>query len=302
MKIRRTIFFAALLMAGSHAYAQIEGSRAFTFPENNNELIRIQNEGGDPRHAGDVKIAFYGHNAFKITSPKGLTVLFDPWRNDPTGFWGKWYFGEFPAIPVDLVVSTHAHFDHDAVHRLHALMVMERFVGQFKLGDISLMGLADKHQCASPTHSKWDEAAAKLHLETCPPNNALGFDNNIQVLETGGLRVAIWGDNRAMPGPALDKFLHNLDILVLPIDDTGTILTSEEIAQILARYAPKAVIPAHYLVHGLTTDVAGFKTADGWVTRRKDVHRVAGGRMIFNATELLGAHGRVYYFGNSYVK
>jgi hypothetical protein len=49
---------------------------------NDNALIKLQKGGGDPTHYGDVKIEFYGHNAFVITSPTGLTILTDPWRND----------------------------------------------------------------------------------------------------------------------------------------------------------------------------------------------------------------------------
>jgi Beta-lactamase superfamily domain len=77
--------------------------------------------------------------------PKGLTVLTDPWRNDSTGAYPKWFLNDFPALRVDIVISTHAHFDHDAVERPNGLMVLERLVGQFKLGDIEITGLADKH-------------------------------------------------------------------------------------------------------------------------------------------------------------
>ena len=81
---------------------------------NDNALITVQKTGGDPARPGDVKIEFYGHDAFKITSPAGLTVLTDPWRNDSTGLYPRWFLTEFPAIRVDIVLSTHAHFDHDA--------------------------------------------------------------------------------------------------------------------------------------------------------------------------------------------
>ena len=91
---------------------------------NNNSLIAIQAKGGDATRSGDVKVEFYGHDAFKFTSPEGLTILTDPWRNDSTGFYGKWFLNEFPAIPVDIVLSTHAHFDHDAVERPLGLMVL----------------------------------------------------------------------------------------------------------------------------------------------------------------------------------
>jgi len=302
-RILKTSALATFIMlaAAGMVHAQvIEGSHAFTFPENNNQLIAIQQKGGDPGHAGNVKIEFYGHEAFKVTSPEGLTVLFDPWRNDPTGFWGKWFFTDFPEIPVDIAISTHAHFDHDAVHRPHARMVFERPIGEFALGDVEITGLADKHQCASPEHHKWDQVSAAAHITTCPPNNPLGFDNVIQVLRTGGLRIATWGDNRPNPDPSLDDRLRNLDVLILPIDGSKTLLTYEEIGAILEKYKPKAVIPAHYLVKGLSTDVSGFQSAEDWVKTQKDVHRVEGGELVLSASELSGADRRVYYFGDGF--
>src|ERR1700734_979520 len=69
-----------------------------SFVWNDNSLIKVQKGGGDPARHGDVKIGFYGHNAFVITSPTGLTVLTDPWRNDSTGHYPKWFLSEFPAI------------------------------------------------------------------------------------------------------------------------------------------------------------------------------------------------------------
>jgi hypothetical protein len=48
-----------------------------------------------------------------------------------------------------------------------------------------------------PPAEKPDSASAGLHEETCPPNNVIAFDNAIEVIETGGLRIAVWGDNRA---------------------------------------------------------------------------------------------------------
>jgi L-ascorbate metabolism protein UlaG (beta-lactamase superfamily) len=294
---------ASVLLFGLTITAHAQQSAAA--PWNNDSLIAVQEKGGDPARSGDVKIDYYGHDAFKITSPDGLTVLTDPWRNDPTGFYGKWFLNDFPAIPVDIVLSSHSHFDHDAVERPQGLMVLERLVGQFKLGDIEVTGLADKHQCQSSNHHKWDRASADFRVETCPPNNVPGFDNAIQIVETGGLRIAIWGDNRAEPNPALDRYLKNVDVLILPIDDTGTILTHAEVDAIVQKYDPKAVIPAHYLLNGVTTDVSGLKSADGWVNDQKDVHhadvrRLDSAELTLNKSELNGAHHCVYYFGEHF--
>jgi L-ascorbate metabolism protein UlaG (beta-lactamase superfamily) len=259
---------------------------------NDNTLIAVQKKGGDPTRWGDVKIEFYGHDAFKITSPDGLTALTDPWRNDATGRYPKWFRREFPAIRVDIVLSTHAHFDHDAVERPRGLMVLERLVGQFKLGDIEITGLAGKHKCEPAPASKPDE--------TCPPNNVIALDNAIQLIETGGLRIAVWGDNRATPDPSLDRYLNDVDLLILPVE---AVLTRAEADAIVAKYNPKAVIPAHYFVAGLTTDVSGVESADGWVNDQQKVHHADVRRLdrpdlTLNAAELKTARRRIYYFGN----
>jgi L-ascorbate metabolism protein UlaG (beta-lactamase superfamily) len=271
---------------------------------NNNALIEIQRKGGDPTRAGEVKVEFYGHDAFKITSPEGLTVLADPWRNDPTGHYPKWFLNPFRALRVDIVVSTHAHFDHDAVDRPEGLMVLERLVGRYKLADIEITGLADKHQCEATPENNSDAGPAGAQAETCPPNNPLDLDNAIQIVATGGLRIAIWGDNRAAPDPSLDRYLKDVDVLVLPVDN---VLTRPEVEAILRKYNPKAVIPAHYFIEGLTTKDSGLDSADGWVNDQEkmhdaDVRRLNRAELTLTSAELKGSHHRIYYFGNHFDK
>jgi L-ascorbate metabolism protein UlaG (beta-lactamase superfamily) len=271
---------------------------------NDNSLIPVQKTGGDPARPGNVRVEFYGHDAFKITSPVGLTVLTDPWRNDSTGEYPKWFLGEFPDIRVDIVLSTHAHFDHDAIERPEGLMVLDRLVGQFKLGDVEITGLADKHKCDPTADRTADTASRGFRQESCPPNNVIGFDNAIQIVATGGLRIAVWGDNRPVPNPSLDHYLRDIDVLILPVE---TVLTPTEADAIVRKYDPKAVIPAHYFVKGLTADVSGLDSADGWVNEREkvaraDVRRLDSAELTLNAAELKGAHHRIYYFGDHFEK
>jgi L-ascorbate metabolism protein UlaG (beta-lactamase superfamily) len=293
----KTFLPIVLLTFTLGASAQRPGTSASPSPVwNDNSLITVQKNGGDPNRLGDVEIEFYGHDAFKITSPAGLTLLTDPWRNDETGAYPKWFLNEFPALQVDIVLSTHAHFDHDAVERPNGLVVLERLVGQFKLGDIEITGLADKHQC--------DRTSADSVAKTCPPNNVIGFDNAIQIIQTGGLRIAVWGDNRAEPDPFLDHYLKNVDVLILPIE---TVLTRAEVDTIVRKYDPKAVIPSHYFLNGLTTAVSGLESADGWVNDQEkvqhaDVRRLGRADWTLNAAELKTAHRRIYYFGNHFEK
>jgi len=295
---------ALFILLASTFGARGQQSETTTAPSpawNDNSLINIQKNGGYPTRSGDVRIEYYGHDAFKITSPRGLTVLTDPWRNDPTGLYPKWFLNDFPALRVDIVLSTHAHFDHNAVERPNGLMVLERLVGQFKFGDIEVTGLADKHTCEPTPPDRPDRAPA---VETCPPNNVIGFDNAIQIIETGGLRIAIWGDNRGVSDPSLDHYLKNVDVLILPVD---TILRRAEVDGIVRKYHPKAVIPSHYFVDGLTTDISGLESADGWINDQEkghhaDVRRLDRADLTLNAAELKGSHHRVYYFGNHFEK
>jgi L-ascorbate metabolism protein UlaG (beta-lactamase superfamily) len=201
-----------------------------------------------------------------------LSILTDPWRNDSTGHYPKWFLNEFPAIRVDIVLSTHAHFDHDAVERPNGLVVLERL-------EPALSG-------------------------TCPPANVLGFDNAIQIIATGGLRIAVWGDNRSVPDPSLDHYLRKVDVLILPIE---TILTPAEVDSIVRKYDPRAIIPAHYFLKGLTTDVSRLESAGGWVSVREkahhaDVRRLDGAELTLNAAELNGSHHRIYYFDDHFEK
>jgi L-ascorbate metabolism protein UlaG (beta-lactamase superfamily) len=286
------LLFASTTAAFAARVLERDGLGSSSSVWNDNSLIRVQKGGGDPARHGDVRIRFYGHDAFLITSPTGLTVLTDPWRNDSTGHYPRWFLNEFPAIRVAIVLSTHAHFDHDAVERPNGLVILERLIGQFKLGDVEITGLADKHKCEP------------VHPDTCPPGNVLGFDNAIQIIETGGLRIAIWGDNRPVPDPSLDPHLRNVDVLILPI---GTVLTPDELDSIVRKYDPKAVIPAHYFLSGLTTDVAQLESADAWVSAQQKLHhgnvrRLDGAELTLNAAELKGSHHRIYYFGDHFEK
>jgi len=158
-------------------------------------------------------------------------------------------------------------------------MVLERLVGQFN----------DKHQC--------DSGSADSRSKTCPPANVIGFDNAIQIIQTGGLRIAIWGDNRAVPDPSLDHYLTNIDVLILPVK---TVLSRAEVDAIVRKYDPKAIIPAHYFLNGLTTDVSDLESAGGWVSDQEKVHpadvrRLDSAELTLNTAALKGTHPRIYY-------
>ena len=62
-----------------------------------------------------MKIKWYGHAAFLITSGQGVKVITDPY--EPAGFGGAIGYGRIPD-EADIVLGSHDHSDHDYVQAL----------------------------------------------------------------------------------------------------------------------------------------------------------------------------------------
>ena len=135
----------------------------------------------------DVEIAYFGSSAFRITTPLGLTLMVDPWRNYPTASW-DWYFRDFPRVKVDVGVSSHAHFDHDALHRLDAHVLLDRLIGRYEFADLRITGIAEKHETDSrrATYDFKMLIKAFQGIDIEPPDNPRSWDHCLLLVETGG--------------------------------------------------------------------------------------------------------------------
>ena len=227
MITKKTTLIAGLVavgMVGGFASEAIStGLETWKSGKNNNRIIEVQNTGGTQPDSGKVGIAFYSNSSFQITSPRGISIIIDPWRNDPSGAWGLWYRMDFPKIDVDIGMSTHAHFDHDAIDKVDANMLLDRMAGSFTLGDVSITGIADKHQCVAPGIVAWTDAVKQFEGrdDVCPPTNARHFDNTLVVIDTGGLRLLMWGDNRPNPPQAVWDQIGEVDMVFDALPETA---------------------------------------------------------------------------------
>jgi L-ascorbate metabolism protein UlaG (beta-lactamase superfamily) len=277
------------------------GLQAWRQMSNHNRMIDLQEGGADdasPARPGDVEIAFFGSSAFRITTPLGLTLMVDPWRNYPTGTW-NWYFRDFPRVAVDVGVCSHAHFDHDALHRLDAHVLLDRLIGRYEFADLRITGIAEKHETDSSRASYDFKKLIKAFqgIDITPPDNPRSWDHCLLLIETGGLRIVHWGDNRHDPPPETWHRLGTADVLLLPVDASQHVMGLDMAEHVIDTLRPKVVIPHHYYIWDLTVRSSTLREADPWVEGREHL-RLDGPSRVYRRRDLEGLDRMVHFFGD----
>jgi L-ascorbate metabolism protein UlaG (beta-lactamase superfamily) len=245
------------------------GPVAWQSQSNHNRMIDLQRLQGSSLAEGAVELAYFGSSAFRVTSPRGVTVMIDPWRNYPSRE-KDWYLKDMPMTTVDIGVSTHAHFDHDGLNRLDAHVVLDRPIGSYTFLDITITGIADKH---SIDNSAGTYDFVKVYRELYdtdikPPNNPRSWDNTLIVVETGGLRMLHWGDNRHDAPDYVWDMLGRIDIALLPVDGSQHVMSFVATETIIDRLKPKVIIPHHYYIWDIVHRGSTLMPLDAWVNAR----------------------------------
>lgn len=279
--------------------ADIEtGAQAWRQKSNHNRMIALQADPPRPG-PGPVELAYFGSSAFRITSPGGLTVMIDPWRNLPTGKW-DWYFHDFPVTAVDIGVSTHAHFDHDALHRLDAHVLLDRPIGRYALGDVEITGIADKHSVdfrASPYDNR------RIHrvfggATVDPPDNPRSWDHTLVLVETGGLRILHWGDNRHDAPERVWSWLGRVDILLMPVDGSQHVMGFDSVDAVIDRLRPRVVVPHHYYIWDIVQRGSTLLPVDAWVASRPGSVPLGAAARVYRTADIAGLDRVVHSFGD----
>ncbi len=65
-----------------------------------------------------MKVKWYGHSAFLLTSSKGFKIITDPY--EPGGFGGAIGYGQIPD-EADVVLVSHDHADHIDIRKSNAI-------------------------------------------------------------------------------------------------------------------------------------------------------------------------------------
>lgn len=162
----------------------------------------------------------------------GLTVYIDPWgtaEDDP---------------PADLILITHAHFDHVQPREIERLtasdtkLVAPRDVAKELSGDVTAVGPGETHEIAGvrvETVPAYNVAEERLDMHP-KSNDWVGY-----VLELGGRRYYHAGDTDALP--ELESL--ETDVAMVPIGGTYT-MDYREAAGFVKAMRPQVAVPMHY--------------------------------------------------------
>jgi L-ascorbate metabolism protein UlaG (beta-lactamase superfamily) len=92
--------------------------------------------------ATKATITWYGHAAFRIQTPKGKSILIDPWLENPSNKNGK---ADAAAVKADLILVSHGHDDHIGNAAAIARRTGAKLVATYDLGKaIVAAGFPDK--------------------------------------------------------------------------------------------------------------------------------------------------------------
>tara|TARA_Y100000385_G_C13090054_1_gene638283 strand:+ start:805 stop:1683 length:879 start_codon:yes stop_codon:yes gene_type:complete len=215
-----------------------------------------------------LKIEYIAHASFLLTY-RDHTLLLDPFADS------VWISYTFPRnIKADAIFSTHPHYDHDGGLFRDLKPYWESEIafyqdpGNYEIGNFRIQGIKGKH--CEPYGYEFDQK------------------NTIFIFEVADLRIAHWGDNEPI-NDALAEQLTDIDVLMLPIDDSYHILKADETAEVINRINPKVIIPMHYKITDLepTPDKPkNLETIDKYIGVRQNVIKLEGNKKEITQSDL----------------
>ncbi|HBA53453.1 MBL fold metallo-hydrolase [Syntrophorhabdus aromaticivorans] len=212
-----------------------------------------------------MKIKWYGHAAFKITTEEGVRVIIDPYQSGAFG--GALSYGKI-AEEADIVLTSHDHDDHNYTKDIKGRYRQLKEEGVYEEKGVRIEGIGCYH----------DATEGKERGK-----------NLIFVIEADGLKVVHMGDLGHMLGPDAIKKVGRADILLVPVGGFYTIDPGEA-SKVMAEIGPRVTIPMHYRTARCTFPIA---SVEAFTKGKKGVRTMSGSEIEIRA-ELLPTEPEIF--------
>ncbi len=168
-----------------------------------------------------MKIKWYGHAAFLVTTEQGVKIIFDPYESGAYG--GQLAYGKIKD-EADIVLTSHDHADHNDTKSLPGSPQIVRGSGSKTIKGISIKGIPTFHD---------------------PSKGKERGENTIFVVTVDGMQLCHLGDlGHRLSEKELGE-IGPVDILLLPVGGFFTI-DAKEATEVTQQIKPKVVIPMHF--------------------------------------------------------
>jgi L-ascorbate metabolism protein UlaG (beta-lactamase superfamily) len=205
-----------------------------------------------------MKIKWYGHAAFLITSDQGTKIIIDPY--EPGAFGGQLSYGKIKD-QADIVLTSHDHADHNYTKDLPGPPQIVRGSGSKTIKGISIKGIPTYHD-----PSKGSERGTNTVF-------TLKVDQ-IQICHLGDLGHLLSDKELVEIGP--------VDILLIPVGGFFTI-DPKEATRVTEQLKPKILIPMHF-----KTEKCGFPIAsvEDFLKGKPNLKRPQSSEVVFEKAAL----------------
>ncbi len=219
-----------------------------------------------PLTTSGATLTWFGHAAFKLVTPSGKVVWFDPWITNPKNPTGK---ADLAKIDKgDLILISHGHFDHvgDAAaiaKKTHAKLVTTFDLGRgivayegypkdlagfdsqgnfggdvtFFDGEVTVSFVPAIHSSTVSTGDAKNDAFTDLRPGGAPGGFVVTVKNGPVIYHTG--------DTDVFSDMALISKFHKVNVMLACIGDHFT-MGPERAAEAVRMVAPGIVVPMHF--------------------------------------------------------
>jgi L-ascorbate metabolism protein UlaG (beta-lactamase superfamily) len=181
-----------------------------------------------------MKIKWYGHAAFKITTDGGVRVIIDPYQ--PGAFGGALSYGKITE-ETDIVLTSHDHDDHNYTKDIKGAFEHFNKEGVYKEKGLTIEAFPCFHD---------------------PSEGKERGNNLVFIIEVDGMRLAHMGDLGHTLTQETVKKMGRVDIVLLPVGGFYTI-DSDEAGMVMNDIKPKVTIPMHYKTPKCEFPIAGIE-------------------------------------------
>lgn len=190
-----------------------------------------------------MEITWFGHAAFLIEAADGSRLIVDPYESGAFG--GAIAYGKINE-GADVVITSHAHADHNGTKDLKGPFTVIDRAGEFKIKAFKIKTISTYHD---------------------PKGGKERGNNLISLIEADGIKITHLGDLGHVLSTETASALGKVDVLLIPVGGFFTI-DAAEATRVMEQIAPSVVIPMHYLTGKCALPISGV---DEFLRGKKNV-------------------------------